>query len=116
MNTRSPEASYSPEVLRDFLLRHARRLGAGLAEQALCLHYAARRPQTPAWARTTIYAALAYLLLPADLVPDILPVTGYSDDLATLALALGTVSVHVTDEVRRQARDTADRWLGQVGG
>lgn len=115
MNSRTAESSYDTGALRAFLLRHARRLGAELVETALCLHYAARRPQTPAWARTTVYAALAYLLLPADLVPDILPVTGYSDDLATLALALGTVSVHVTDEVRRQARDTAARWLGPVG-
>jgi uncharacterized membrane protein YkvA (DUF1232 family) len=36
-----------------------------------------------------VVAAALYLLLPADLVPDILPLAGWLDDLGVLALAFG---------------------------
>src|SRR5690554_1492812 len=51
----------------------ASRAGYGLLERALWLHLAAQRPETPAWARSVIYGALGYLVLPADAVPDVLP-------------------------------------------
>lgn len=112
METTRPERHYASADLWRKLSRTGRRLGRELAELCLCLHFAARRPETPTWARGTIYAALAYFLLPADLVPDFLPVTGYSDDIATLALAMSTVSAYVNEEIRELARTTAGRWFG----
>jgi uncharacterized membrane protein YkvA (DUF1232 family) len=114
MDMTSPDFRYSAAALWSKLARVGRRLGQELVELCLCLHFAARRPETPAWARGTIYAALAYFLLPTDLVPDILPGTGYSDDIATLALAMTTVSAYINEEVRQRARETARRWMGPV--
>ena len=42
-----------------------------------------------------IIAALAYLVLPLDLVPDFIPVTGFSDDAAAFALAIRQLSSEV---------------------
>lgn len=36
-----------------------------------------------------IIAALLYLFMPIDLVPDVIPVVGYMDDLAVLLLSCG---------------------------
>lgn len=94
------------------LRRHAARAGREVVEKALWLHYAARSPDTPAWARSVIYGALAYLVLPADVIPDVLPAVGFSDDLGVLAGAVATVALFIDDEVRRKASGKLDGWFG----
>lgn len=73
-------------------------------EHALMLYYAAQQPETPKWAKATVYGALAYFVLPIDSIPDITPVVGYSDDLLILTAAVTTIAAHINDEVRRLAR------------
>jgi len=85
--------------------------GSEVIERALWLYYAALRPQTPPWAKTAIYAALAYFVLPADAIPDMIPVAGFSDDLGALAAAITTVSFYIDDEVRQRARTVLSEWF-----
>ena len=56
-----------------------------MIQKALWLYYAAQRPQTPIWAKTTIYAALGYFILPVDIIPDLIPGAGYVDDLGPVS-------------------------------
>ncbi len=42
-----------------------------------------------------IIACLAYLLLPLDLIPDMIPVAGFTDDAAAFALALNQIANEV---------------------
>ena len=44
-----------------------------------------------------IVGALAYLLLPADVIPDVIPVLGYLDDAAVLSYCLKLVRIDVED-------------------
>lgn len=76
--------------------------GREVVEKALTLFYAAQRPETPLWAKMTIYSALAYFILPADAIPDFLPISGFTDDLGALAAAFGAVAIAITPEVRDQ--------------
>lgn len=94
------------------LRKHATTAGREVVEKALWLYYAARSPQTPAWARSVIYGALAYLLLPADAIPDALPAIGFSDDLATLTAAVATVALFIDDAVREKAAARLADWFG----
>lgn len=94
------------------LTHHARRAGRATVETALQLHYAALRPDTPAWARSTAYGALAYFILPLDTVPDWLVAVGYTDDLAALTLAVSTLASYVDDDVRQRARERLQSWFG----
>lgn len=96
-------------------LRFLRFAGKQLMHKALLLHYAAQNPRTPKWAKTAIYGALAYYLLPLDLVPDLLPVVGYTDDLWVLAAALATVTLYINDDVRAQAAQRLQAWFGPEG-
>ena len=68
-------------------------------------------PKTPAQVRLTMLAALTYVLMPADLIPDFLPVAGLSDDLAALTALLGLWRHHVTPEVRSRAQRRLDHWF-----
>ena len=86
--------------------------GKKVIHKALLLYYAAQNPRTPKWAKTAIYGALVYLLSPLDLIPDLLPAIGYTDDLWVLAAAVATVSLYINDEVRAQAAQRLQSWFG----
>lgn len=59
---------------------------------------------TPMYARCIIAGALAYFILPFDLVPDFIVPAGYADDAAAIATAIGLVRMFVTDAHYAQAR------------
>jgi uncharacterized membrane protein YkvA (DUF1232 family) len=64
----------------------------------------------PRGVRVRLWALLAYLLSPLDLVPDFLPVIGYADDVVVVAWALRSV-------VRRAGYEALERhWPGQPAG
>ncbi len=89
--------------------------GKQLIHKALLLHYAAQNPRTPKWAKTAIYGALVYLLSPLDLIPDLLPAVGYTDDLWVLAAAVATVTLYINDDVQEQAARRLQAWFGPEG-
>lgn len=80
------------------------------AGQALSVWYAARDPETPAAAKGVMLGALAYFVMPADVIPDIFAAVGFTDDAAVIAALLATVGTHV----RRRHRDQADRALARL--
>ena len=49
--------------------------------------------------------ALAYFVLPTDMVPDVLAGVGFTDDMAALTLAVNSVGNAITDEHEEQARE-----------
>lgn len=106
------QPNYTDDRFWKKLSRFARKAGKQVVGKALLLYYAAQSPTTPKWAKTTIYGALAYFILPTDLIPDFIPVAGYGDDLTTLAAALGVVAIAITPEIKDQARQKLDDWFG----
>ena len=67
-------------------------------------------PGVPRGVRWRLWALLAYLVLPVDLVPDFVPVVGYADDAVVVALALRSV-------VRSAGPEALDRhWPGTPQG
>ncbi len=59
--------------------------------------------------KAALVGALAYFVLPVDLIPDMLPVIGYTDDAAMLAAAIKLVASHITPDHREAARRTLTR-------
>ncbi|WP_434529297.1 YkvA family protein [Vibrio sp. K4] len=49
--------------------------------------------------------ALAYFVLPTDMVPDVLAGVGFTDDMAALTLAANSVGNAITEEHEEQARE-----------
>ena len=74
------------------------------AEDLLAAYYCATDSATPTYVRAVLLAALAYFILPADVVPDLVAVVGFSDDAAVLAAAIGAVRSHFKPEHRARAR------------
>ena len=74
------------------------------AEDAAAAYFCAVDPATPGKVRGVLYAALAYFVMPFDVVPDFVAGLGFTDDAAVLAMAIGLVAKHMTPEHMRQAR------------
>ncbi|MBF6616495.1 MAG: DUF1232 domain-containing protein [Candidimonas sp.] len=104
-------SAYSDDGFWDKTKKYAKVAGEGVLEPALKMYYAAMDADTPAWAKTTIIAALGYFISPVDAIPDIVPVVGYSDDLGVLAAALAATAVHIKDEHVRKAKETLTKWF-----
>lgn len=90
----------------------ALKAGENVIEMALRLYYAAQQSDTPAWAKATIYGALAYFISPIDAIPDITPVIGYADDVGVMTAALATVSAYINEDVKEKARKKLKDWFG----
>lgn len=105
-------SSYSESSFWQKLGKYAKAAGHELVEKSLWLYYAAQDPNTPLTAKTIIYSALGYFILPLDVIPDIAPVIGYSDDMAVLAAALATVAIHINANVKAQAEQKLLDWFG----
>lgn len=104
--------SYNESHFWQKLTRYASVAGREVVQRALWLFYAAQSPDTPRWARTAIYGALGYFIFPLDAIPDFAPLVGYTDDLGVLAAALATVSMYVTDDIKRRSQQQVDKWFG----
>jgi len=72
----------------DLTVREALRLLPDLVR--LVRRLAADR-SLPRGVRVRLWLLLGYLLSPVDLVPDVVPVLGYADDIVVVALALRSV-------------------------
>lgn len=76
-------------------------------EDLLAAYYCAFDQNTPPRVRMILIGALAYFVMPFDLIPDVLPALGYADDAAVLAAAVNAVM----DSIRPEHRDAARRKL-----
>ena len=74
------------------------------AEDAAAAYFCAVDPQTPAKVKAILLAALAYFVMPFDVVPDFIAGLGFTDDAAVLAMAIGLVARQISDRHRSRAR------------
>lgn len=93
---REPELLDSERESRPFL-RKALRLAGRLpfVRDLVAMWYALMDDQTPMWARALVAGAIAYFVLPADLIPDFLAGLGFTDDAAVVLKTLASVHAHV---------------------
>ncbi len=111
-SSQQSQAEFSEQQFIDKLKRFAVQAGRQVVEKALTLYYAAQRPETPLWAKTIIYSALVYWILPTDAIPDFMPLVGYSDDLSTILSALTAVAISITPDVKETAHQQVEQWFG----
>ncbi|MBI3675617.1 MAG: DUF1232 domain-containing protein [Proteobacteria bacterium] len=84
------------------LLRVAGRIP--FAEDLAAAYFCATDPKTPTRVKGILLAALAYFVMPVDLIPDFVAGFGFTDDAAVLATAIGLVSGHVKERHHVRAR------------
>ena len=102
--------NYSGESILDWVIGAVKRVAAWLAYWALVVYYALRSPALPWKDKAKIIAALAYLILPFDILPDAIPVVGVIDDAAILWAVLRLL-VGIDDSIKAQAAERVRQWF-----
>ena len=107
------QRAWSEKAFLRKLPRAAKKLGRIGLRQALRLYYVLKRPDLPGKVRVMIYGALGYFILPTDMLPDLLPILGFTDDLGLLAAVFVAASQYMDENVNAQAEAKVIEWLGE---
>ena len=106
---KSNQKIYEAEVIENstidsnIILKILIKAGRSIAKPALEILEMAIDPLTPTNVRISLIASLAYLIMPLDLLPDFMPVIGFSDDFVALTAILSIWSKYMTPAIRIRA-------------
>ena len=106
------EKDFSVDSLMTKIKDTAKKAGLKAIYMALLLYYALESPTISTMDKAIIYGALGYFICPIDIIPDILPFVGLTDDIAVLAWAFSRVRNNVTDMTREKAKTKLKIWFG----
>lgn len=65
----------------------------------------------PVKVRVVFMAALGYLILPTDMVADLIPAIGFTDDIAFLTYAISNAQEYITPDVINRAKEKLGKWI-----
>ena len=105
--------SYSEAGLWNKITGNVKKVGANLLYEVLQLFYVAQNPNVPMRIRAAVIAPLGYFISPVDLIPDLTPVVGYSDDAAVIAMAIAFAHAYIDDDIRQRAQDKLVALFGE---
>jgi uncharacterized membrane protein YkvA (DUF1232 family) len=74
------------------------------SEEVVAGYFCAIDPKTPFRTRGILLAALAYFVLPFDIVPDFILGVGFTDDIAVLTAALSAIRGQIKPRHRQAAK------------
>ena len=112
---KSNQKIYEAEVIEsstldsNIILKILIRAGRSIAKPALEVLEMAIDPLTPTNVRISLIASLAYLIMPLDLLPDFMPVIGFSDDFVALTAVLSIWSKYMTPAIRIRAEEKLNK-------
>jgi len=97
-------------VVRDFWPKLKKSMASiPFAEEVVAAYYCAFDPATPIKVKGVLLAALAYFIMPIDVIPDVLLGLGFTDDMAVLYTAITMIRSHMTQAHRDKAKDTLEK-------
>lgn len=93
---------------------NAIRFGRGTTRQILLMYYVLKSKETPRTDKVLVYSALAYLILPVNLISiKRHPIIGWFDEATSIAIAFQKIRQNITPEMEQQADQTLDRWFAE---
>ena len=94
---------YSEKSFGKKLPKVARKAGSKLVYCLLLLYYVLKSPAVSRTDKSKIYGALGYFILPFDILPDFIPIAGFTDDLSAVIWAVHVVWKNITPEIKALA-------------
>ena len=93
--------------------RVAKKVGATVLLPVFTLYYMLQDDKVSLQHKAYIVGPLGYFILPIDLIPDgILPVIGFTDDIAVMTLVLKLVKDSITPEIKARANARVSEIIG----
>ncbi len=108
-NVYEAEVIESSTIDSNIILKILIKAGRSIAKPALEVLEMAIDPLTPTNVRISLIASLAYLIMPLDLLPDFMPVIGFSDDFVALTAVLSIWSKYMTPAIRIRAEEKLNK-------
>ena len=87
-----------------------------LKRETYALYLACRDPRVPWYAKVLAAVVVGYALSPIDLIPDVVPVLGYVDDLLLVPLGIALALKLIPAPVMADCRARAERALAGGSG
>jgi len=90
----------------------SRKAGRAATRPALLMWYVMRSKETPRADKWAIFGSLAFLILPIDILDSKrLPIIGWLDEVASLAILVQKMSKYITPEMEIKADEQLDKWF-----
>lgn len=86
-----------------------------IKRDGVTLWFAGKNPRTPWYAKALGVFVVAYALSPIDLIPDVIPVLGYVDDVLLLPALIWLAIRLLPADVLAACRADADAWMRTQG-
>ena len=103
--------------LWDGMKNYAVKVGRVAARPVLLLYYVMKSEETPMKDKLTIFGALAYVILPVDLLnAKRLPIIGWIDEVVSLAVVIQRMQKYITPEMEAKADEQLDKWFPEYTG
>lgn len=102
---------YSDGKFIEKVKKYGTSIGFKALHAAVVLFYTLKDPNLPNQDRMIILGALGYLISPLDLIPDIIPVVSFTDDVAVVIAAFGKVINSVSEESKVKAHQQLKAWF-----
>lgn len=100
------------QELWDRIKEYAMKVGRVAVRPVLLLYYVMQSDETPWKDKLSIFGALAYLVLPVDLLDaKRLPIIGWLDEITSLAVVIQRMSKYITPEMEAKVDEILDRWF-----
>ena len=91
----------------------AKTLGRATARQLLYLYYTLKDGDLSGKEKAWVYAAIAYIIIPGDLLPrKAFHLLGLTDDAAALAFVIKKVRDRITPQTLQKTEMQLDEWFG----
>ncbi|MEK4227938.1 YkvA family protein [Solibacillus sp. FSL H8-0538] len=100
---RGKDKHYSDGKFLSKLQKYGVGLGFKTMHAATTLYYGLKSPDMPKQNKLVVLGALGYFIFPLDIVADLLPVVGLTDDVFVITAALAKVYGSITDDMKDDA-------------
>jgi uncharacterized membrane protein YkvA (DUF1232 family) len=111
-NSKNDSKKIDFAVVWDGIKSFARKAGRTAARPVLLLWFVMRSDSTPRKDKLLILAAIAYVVLPIDLISaKRIPILGWIDEVTSIAVAIRKMSDRITPAIEREADAVLDRWF-----
>lgn len=98
----------------DKIKNYGKTAGVSVIYGALILYYTYKDTNVPLKAKIISLGALGYFILPTDLIPDIMILTGFSDDLLALITAIKSITDYINDDIKLKAKNRLTEWFENI--
>lgn len=87
------------------MLNQLKKVAAQLKQEFEVYRLVLKHPDTPLLAKIFLGLAIAYVLMPFDLIPDFIPVIGQLDDLVVVPLLVYVALKMIPDDLVSECRE-----------